>query len=110
MKTLAILSFNRTGSTVVGQCLAQAHNKDYIGEITSILRKDKKVVVSDVNKKFKHVKPRTKEDTGEIKQFEAPIHISNVMLCDNEVASRFGMVYQDGKKVRCLKKTKELIF
>ena len=36
MKTLAILSFNRTGSTVVGQCLAQAHNKDYIGEITNI--------------------------------------------------------------------------
>ena len=36
MKTLAILSYNRTGSTVVGQCLAQAHDKDYIGEITNI--------------------------------------------------------------------------
>lgn len=36
MKTYAILSYNRTGSTVVGQCLAQAHNKDYIGEITNI--------------------------------------------------------------------------
>jgi len=36
MKTLAILSYNRTGSTVVGQCLAQVHNKDYIGEITNI--------------------------------------------------------------------------
>ena len=36
-------------------------DKGSIGEITSILRKDKKVVVSDVNKKFKHVKPRTKE-------------------------------------------------
>ena len=33
MKTLAILSYNRTGSTVVGQCVAQAHGKDYIGEI-----------------------------------------------------------------------------
>ena len=36
MKTLAILSYNRTGSTVVGQCVAQAHGKDYIGEITNI--------------------------------------------------------------------------
>ena len=36
METYAILSYNRTGSTVVGQCLAQAHNKDYIGEITNI--------------------------------------------------------------------------
>lgn len=36
MKTFAILSYNRTGSTVVGQCLAQAHGKDYIGEITNI--------------------------------------------------------------------------
>jgi large subunit ribosomal protein L24 len=85
-------------------------DKGSIGKITSILRKSNKVIIADVNKKFKHVKPKTKEDTGEIKQFEAPIHISNVMLCDNEVASRFGMVYQDGKKVRCLKKTKELIF
>jgi large subunit ribosomal protein L24 len=84
-------------------------DKGSIGEITSILRKDKKVVVSDVNKKFKHVKPRTKEDTGEIKQFEAPIHISNVMLCDNGVASRFGMANKDGKKIRCLKKTNVLV-
>ncbi len=36
MKTFAILSYNRTGSTVVGQCLAQAHQKEYIGEITNI--------------------------------------------------------------------------
>jgi len=84
-------------------------DKGKIGEITSILRKLNKVVVSDVNKKFKHVKPKTKEDTGEIKQFESPIHISNVMLCDNEVASRFGMVYENGKKTRCLKKTNVLV-
>lgn len=36
MKTFAILSYNRTGSTVVGQCLAQVHQKEYIGEITNI--------------------------------------------------------------------------
>jgi len=84
-------------------------DKGSIGQITSIIRKSQKVVVSDINKKFKHVKPKTKEETGEIKQFEAPIHISNVMLCDNEVASRFSMVYEDGKKVRCLKKTKVLV-
>jgi len=84
-------------------------DKGSIGKITSILRKEKKVVVSDINKKFKHVKPKTKEDTGEIKQFESPIHISNVMLCENETASRFGMVYEDGKKIRCLKKTKILV-
>jgi large subunit ribosomal protein L24 len=33
-----------------------------------------------INFKFKHVKPNTENEIGEIKQFEAPIHHSNVKL------------------------------
>ena len=33
-----------------------------------------------VNFKFKHIKPNTESDVGEIKQFEVPIHHSNVKL------------------------------
>ena len=33
-----------------------------------------------INFKFKHIKPNTESDVGEIKQFEAPIHHSNVKL------------------------------
>lgn len=36
MKTYSVLSYNRTGSTVVGQCLAAYYGLDYQAEITNI--------------------------------------------------------------------------
>lgn len=36
MKTYSILSYNRTGSTIVGQCLAGYFGKEYQAEITNI--------------------------------------------------------------------------
>nr|YP_010276919.1 ribosomal protein L24 [Thalassionema bacillare]UHY40442.1 ribosomal protein L24 [Thalassionema bacillare]UHY40829.1 ribosomal protein L24 [Thalassionema bacillare]UHY41087.1 ribosomal protein L24 [Thalassionema bacillare] len=54
--------------------------KNEIGEIKSINRKTGKLIVKGINFKFKHIKPRTDSDVGEIKQLEAPIHHSNVKL------------------------------
>jgi ribosomal protein L24 len=42
------------------------------------LIKNGKIIVKGIN--FKHVKPNTENEIGEIKQFEAPIHHSNVKL------------------------------
>jgi len=55
-------------------------NKNKIGEITKIYRNTGKILVKGVNFKFKHIKPNSENDVGEIKQFEAPIHHSNVKL------------------------------
>jgi large subunit ribosomal protein L24 len=55
-------------------------NKNKIGEITKIYKNTGKILVKGVNFKFKHIKPNTENDVGEIKQFEAPIHHSNVKL------------------------------
>jgi large subunit ribosomal protein L24 len=55
-------------------------HKNETGEITKIDRKTGKVVVKGINFKFKHIKPNTETEIGEIKQFEAPIHHSNVKL------------------------------
>jgi len=55
-------------------------HKNESGEITKIDRKTGKVVVKGINFKFKHMKPNTENEIGEIKQFEAPIHHSNVRL------------------------------
>ena len=55
-------------------------HKNETGEITKIDRKIGKVVVKGINFKFKHIKPKTENEIGEIKQFEAPIHHSNVKL------------------------------
>ena len=55
-------------------------DKSKIGEVTKIYRSTGKILVKGVNFKFKHIKPKTESDVGEIKQFEAPIHHSNVKL------------------------------
>jgi large subunit ribosomal protein L24 len=86
--------------------------KGKIGEITRVFPKESKVIVEGVNVKTKHVKPRQEGESGQITTFEAPIHSSNVMLYSEKqkVASRVCYTYsEDGRKVRMLKKTGEII-
>ena len=61
-------------------------NQNEIGEITKINKKTGRVLVKGVNFKFKHIKPNNENEIGEIKQFEAPIHHSNVKLNRKEVS------------------------
>ena len=61
-------------------------HKNETGEIIKINKKTGKVVVKGINFKFKHMKPNTENEIGEIKQFEAPIHHSNVKLNLKEVS------------------------
>jgi large subunit ribosomal protein L24 len=61
-------------------------HKNETGEIIKINKKTGKVLVKGINFKFKHVKPNTANEIGEIKQFEAPIHHSNVRLNLKEVS------------------------
>ena len=61
-------------------------HKNEIGEVIKINRKTGKIIVQGINFKFKHVKPNTDNEIGEIKQFEAPIHHSNVKLNLKEVS------------------------
>jgi large subunit ribosomal protein L24 len=55
-------------------------HKNETGEVTKINRKTGKIIVKGINFKFKHIKPNTENEIGEIKQLEAPIHHSNVKL------------------------------
>jgi large subunit ribosomal protein L24 len=55
-------------------------HKNETGEIMKINKNTGKVFVKGINFKFKHVKPNTENEIGEIKQLEAPIHHSNVRL------------------------------
>ena len=61
-------------------------HKNETGEVIKINRKTGKILVKGINFKFKHVKPNTENEVGEIKQFEAPIHHSNVKLNLKEVS------------------------
>ena len=61
-------------------------HKNETGEITKIDQKTGKIVVKGINFKVKHIKPRTEDESGEIQQFEAPIHHSNVKLNLTEIS------------------------
>jgi len=61
-------------------------HKNDIGEIIKLNKKTGKVVVKGINFKFKHMKPQSETESGEIKQFEAPIHHSNVTLNLQEIS------------------------
>jgi large subunit ribosomal protein L24 len=61
-------------------------SKNETGEVVKINRNTGKLLVKGINFKFKHVKPNTENEIGEIKQFEAPIHHSNVKINLKEVS------------------------
>lgn len=67
----------KVGDTVT---IISGFHKNETGEVSQINRKTGKIIVKGINFKFKHVKPKTENEIGEIKQFEAPIHHSNVKL------------------------------
>ena len=61
-------------------------HKNETGEVLKINKRTGKIIVKGINFKFKHVKPNAESEIGEIKQFEAPIHHSNVKLNLKEVS------------------------
>ena len=87
-------------------------DKGKIGEVIRAIPKLSKVVVKDINIRTKHVKPQQEGESGKIITFEAPIHSSNVMLYSTKekVPSRVCYTFtEEGRKVRMLKKTGEII-
>lgn len=99
----------KKGDTV--QVIA-GQDKGKVGEVLRVLPETSKVVIKGVNVKTKHVKPQGEGESGQITTFEAPIHSSNVMLYSTKqkVASRICYTFNsEGRKVRMLKKTGEII-
>lgn len=89
--------------------IAGSH-KGSIGRILKIDWKKNKVTVDKVNIVKKHVKPSQTEPDGGIKEFEAPISISNVALkTGKDSHSKVGFKVKDGVKVRISKKTGKTI-
>lgn len=99
----------KTGDTV--QVIA-GKDKGKVGEIVQTFPKLSKVIIKGVNIKTKHVKPQQEGESGRIVTMEAPIHSSNVMLYSTKqnVASRICYSFNEqGRKLRMLKKTGEII-
>ena len=56
--------------------------RDSEGTVIRVLREAERVVVEGVNRRKRHQRPTQDNPEGGIITFEAPIHVSNVMLVD----------------------------
>ena len=99
---------NRKGDTVV---VLSGKDKGRTGEVTKVMPKDDKVIVSGINVHARHRKPTQLNPQGGIERKEAPLHISNVAVADPKSGgpTRVRFEERDGKKVRVAAKSGELI-
>jgi len=77
--------------------------RDMEGSVLEVFKDKDRVRVEGVNMRKRHTRPSEANPDGGIITFEAPIHISNVMLIDAsaDTASRVRMrVEEDGTKER----------
>ena len=97
----------KKGDTVI---VLAGKDKGKRGQVTEVLIKLNKVIVSGINSVITH-KKQTKDSAGGRVPKNAPVHISNVALLDpkNDVATKVGFIVKDGKKVRVAKKSGEVI-
>jgi large subunit ribosomal protein L24 len=81
------------------------------GKVLFIAIKKRKAIVENVNMVSKHSKPTTENPKGGIIKKESPIHISNLMIIDNNgTPTRIGRKLNNNKKlIRYSKKTGEEI-
>ncbi|WP_420877580.1 50S ribosomal protein L24 [Rhodothalassium salexigens] len=99
----------KTGDRVI---VLAGRDKGKRGQITKMLPKEERAVVSGVNVVKRHRKPSQAAPQGGIDEMEAPIHLSNLALEDPKDgnATRVGFKFQDdGRKVRVAKRSGEVI-
>jgi large subunit ribosomal protein L24 len=76
------------------------------GKVLKVIPREDRVVVEGCNMVKRHVKPSMADPNGGVKEIEAPLHSSNVMLRDPNTGkpTRIGFkVLADGRKVRVAK-------
>lgn len=86
-------------------------DKGKTGDVLKIFPEKKRVLVSKINFIKRHTRP-TQTDPGGIREKEAPVHISNLMLicskCSKPTRLKIDFL-SDGKKVRVCRKCGEMI-
>jgi len=94
----------KRGDTVV---VISGKEKGKRGEVERVIPRKNRVVVSGVNMRARHARPSQNNQQG-LYHFEAPIHVSNVMLVDPNTGepTKVGYRFTDsGEKVRVGRKS-----
>ena len=90
--------------------LLTGKDKGRTGNVTRVMPKDSRVLVSGLNMVQRHTRPSQADPQGGIRHKEASVHVSNVAIVDsNGKPTRVGFEVRDGKKVRVAKTTGEVI-
>lgn len=63
-------------------------DKGKTGKVTKTLKCENRVIVEGVHVVHKHIKPNRMNETGGILEVEAPIHVSNVKLANQEKTAK----------------------
>jgi large subunit ribosomal protein L24 len=86
-------------------------NKGSEGKVIKVLTKKDKALVEGVNVVTKHIKPSPTNPQGGIVKTEAPVHVSNLMVIDNQGnPTKIGRRRnKEGKLERFSKKSNEVI-
>ncbi len=94
----------RRGDTVV---VISGKEKGKRGEVERVIPAKDRLVVNGVNTRTRHARPTQQNQEG-LYTFDAPIHVSNVMLIDPDSGEPTRVGYRftgSGEKVRVSKKS-----
>lgn len=86
-------------------------DKGKTGKVLAILAGKNKVTVEGVNLLYKNMRPKKQGEKGQKIQYPAPLNVSNVALLDpkNNKPTRVGYKFENKRKVRISKKSKQTI-
>jgi large subunit ribosomal protein L24 len=86
-------------------------DKGKSGEVTAVMPKENRVLVSGINMMARHTKPSQTNPQGGIVRKEAPIHVSNVAHIDpkDKKPVRAGFKMVKDTKVRFARRSGEVI-
>ena len=81
------------------------------GKVLKVLPKEEKLIVEGMNLRKKHRKPRRAGEKGQMIQFSAPLHVSNIKLICPKCgkATRVGYKIEREKKYRICKQCSQEI-
>ena len=99
----------RKGDTVV---VISGASKGRRGEVLRVIPRADRAVVRGVAIATHHIKPTGMSEPGGIREREAAVHLSNLMLIDpkSERPTKVGFrILEDGRKVRVAKATGAVI-
>ncbi len=97
----------KKGDTVL---IIAGKDKGKTGKIEAVLAEISRVVIDGVNTYKKHVKPSAQNPSGGVIKAHRPLHISNVMLLDeNSKPTRVGYTTEGTDKVRVSRTTGKVV-